>query len=618
MRKVLATALLFFVVFFVGSSVCFAEEAEVTEVEPEVVTGSRIYSDLYEVPAPTYVITAEEIRQSGATDLGALLESRIPGIYLKKKSGVAQQSQIWFRGFTNQVLVLSNGIPLYSSSIGVDFGAVDFRSFALEDIERIEIVKGGASAIYGSYAAGGVINIITKKPEKPGGRVVAGTGPSGWRWYYITGNTGDDELKAGIWYERVEEGRKRLFYYLSPSNRYDSLGYKGDAYGLSLGGKNWYFLASWGDYRYQYEGVYPTFNDEKKEYDRYSFRYDWNNWYLLAGYDYQRYDILQNTNNFFEDRAYTAEVGGKRSFGETLLAWGLLYRLEDTEFRDEGAGNPVVSKDRYNLAPFLEASFPFGDWVANLGLRYEIWRQESNDHDEPIPKISLQRQFADGNMIYISASRVFAMPSFYMLFADYDMGWGWKTVGNPDLKPEKGWSYELGLKGFSSEEPWQIGVFFTVLDEKIKYDDRFPDPSTYINVAQFRSYGIEASKKWNLGKNWSLGLNGTWQMPEEKAAATSDWARSTALPEWEIGGSFEYRNYPWTALLIHNWSGNQGNRDSNHFSQVDFALSWESEEDTVRLSVINIFGKDNIFEAGFNSYYYGPERGLRLSWERRF
>ncbi|KUK60858.1 MAG: TonB-dependent receptor plug [Synergistales bacterium 57_84] len=71
MRKVLATALLFFVVFFVGSSVCFAEEAEVTEVEPEVVTGSRIYSDLYEVPAPTYVITAEEIRQSGATDLGS-------------------------------------------------------------------------------------------------------------------------------------------------------------------------------------------------------------------------------------------------------------------------------------------------------------------------------------------------------------------------------------------------------------------------------------------------------------------------------------------------------------------------------------------------------------------
>ncbi|HRV71217.1 MAG TPA: TonB-dependent receptor [Thermovirgaceae bacterium] len=592
--------------------------AEVTTVAPEVVTGSRIYTDLNEVPAPAYVITAEDIAASGASDLGALLDSRIPGIFMKKKSGVAQQSQIWFRGFTNQVLVLSNGIPLYSSSIGVDFGAVDFRSFALEDIERIEVVKGGASAIYGSMAAGGVINIITKKPEKPGGKVVAEAGPSGWRRYYVSGNTGGDVLNAGIWYERVEEGRKRLFYDTSPTNRYDSLGYKGDAYGLNLSGKHWIFKASWGDYKYQYEGNWTAFNDEKKTYSRYSFRYDWDNWYLLTGYDTQRYDILQNPNNYFEDSAYTAEVGGKSALGEALVAWGLYYRREDTEFKDDGAVNPVVSKDRYNLAPFIEASYPLGEWVANLGLRYEIWRQDSNDHDELIPKLSLQRQFANGNMIYISASRVFAMPTFYMLFADYDMGWGDKTVGNPDLKPEKGWSYELGLKGIDLLEPWQIGVFLTVLDEKIKYDYRFPFPSTYINVAEFRTYGIEATKKWKLGTNWTLGLNGTWQMPEEKATATSDWVRSTAVPEWEIGGSLEYKSGPWTALLIHSWSGNQGNRDSDHLSQVDLALSWESEVDTVRLNLINVFGKENIFEAGFGSYYYGPERGIKLSWERRF
>ncbi|HDQ93028.1 MAG TPA: hypothetical protein ENN89_02795, partial [Synergistetes bacterium] len=258
--------------------------AEVAVVAPEVVTGSRIYTDLDEVPAPTYVITAEDIAASGASDLGALLESRIPGIYMKKKSGVAQQSQIWIRGFTDQVLVLSNGIPLYRSSKGSDFGPVDLRSFALEDIERVEVVKGGASAIYGSTAAGGVINIITKKPEKPGGKVVVEAGPSGWRRYYVSGNTGGDVLNAGIWYERVEEGRKRLLYQTTPANRFDSLSYKSDAYGLTLSGDKWILKAASGESKYQFYspkwGGGADLNDEKKTYSRYSFRYDWDNWYL--------------------------------------------------------------------------------------------------------------------------------------------------------------------------------------------------------------------------------------------------------------------------------------------------------------------------------------------------
>ncbi|MDD3134456.1 MAG: TonB-dependent receptor plug domain-containing protein, partial [Synergistales bacterium] len=209
MRKVsAAVSLLVTGLFFLCAGSRFAW-AETVFVEPEVVTGSRIYTELSEVPAPTYVITAEEIAVSGAMDLGTLLDRNVPGIFMKKKTGVSQQSEVVIRGITTEILVLVDGIPYYRSSHLADGATVDLRSFPLENIERIEIVKGGGSAIYGSMAAGGVLNIITKKTVAPGGMILAEAGSNDWRRYYVSGNAVGGDLSAGIWYERIDEGRKR-------------------------------------------------------------------------------------------------------------------------------------------------------------------------------------------------------------------------------------------------------------------------------------------------------------------------------------------------------------------------------------------------------------------------
>ncbi|GAB6280365.1 MAG: TonB-dependent receptor [Thermovirga sp.] len=618
MGKVLAIALLFFVVFFVASSVCFAEEAEVAEVEAEVVTGSRIYADLDEIPAPTYVITAEDIRSSGAVDLAEILEKKVPGIFVKQKSGVTQDAQIALRGVLTEVLVLVDGIPLYRSSHAANAATVDYRAFPLETIERIEVVKGGASAVYGSMAAGGVINIITKKSDIAGGKIVAETGPNDWSRYYVSGNTGGGNLSAGVWYERVEEGRKRLFYDTTPDKRYDSLDYKGDAYGVNIAGDRWVFRVATGEYKYKYNSPnwltgLAELNDEKKEYDRYSFRYDADSWYILTGYDTQRFDILQNTGNFYEDSAFTSEFGGKSVIGDALVAWGVFYRYEDTDF-SAGGSDPVISKNRSNIAPFTELSYSFGDWVANLGLRYEMWDQESNDYDELIPKISLQKQFVNGDIFYASASRVFAMPSLYELYADIPSWW---FFGNPDLKPEIGWSYELGLKSAAMDDSWNVGLFFLEIQDKIRTNDSW---TSYINLAEFRSYGIEASKDWRLNSAWTTGLHYTWQHPEEKETSSSAWDRSYGIPEWEIGGFLGYGDGPWSALLSVNWAGNiMGNAtwDPDNYVLVDMVLSWETSDDTLRLSCINLLDEEYTYDSA-DWYYYGPERGFRLSWERRF
>ncbi len=618
MRKFFVLVFLVFAVVMAVNAGCPGAEAGVASVAPEVVTGSRIYTDLDEIPAPTYVITAEDIKQSGAVDLAEVLEKKVPGIFVKQKSGVTLDAQITLRGVLTEVLVLVDGVPLYRSSHAANAATVDYRAFPLDTIERIEVVKGGGSAVYGSMAAGGVINIITRKSDSAGGKIVAEAGPNDWRRYYVSGNADGGSVSAGVWYERVEEGRKRLFYYTTPDNVFYSLDYKGDAYGVNIAGDRWVFRIATGEYRYKYNspswgGGPPELNDEKKGYDRYSFRYDSDSWYLLAGYDTQRFDILQNTGNFYEDSAFTSEFGGKSVIGDVLVAWGVFYRCENTEFSAGGA-DPVISKDRSNIAPFAELSYSFENWVANLGLRYEMWDQGSNDYDELIPKISMQRQFPGGNLFYISASRVFAMPSLYELYADVPSWW---FSGNPDLKPERGWSYELGLKSAAMDDSWSAGLFFLDIQDKIRTNDSW---NSYINLAEFRSYGIEASKNWRLDSSWMTGVHATLQRPEEKETGSSAWTRSYGIPEWEIGGYLEYKDGPWTALLSVNWAGNRmGNAtwDPEDYVLADLTLSWGSGNDTVRFYCVNIFDSEYLYNsAGW--YYYGPERGLRLSWERRF
>jgi len=420
----------------------------------------------------------------------------------------------------------------------------------------------------------------------------------------------------------LEEGKRRLFYDTVPVNRFDSLEYRGDSFGLSLSGDRWTFRATSGEYRYKYftpgwEQGFADLNDERKSYSRYSFRYDADFWYLLAGYDAQVYEILQNADNVYEDRAFTVEIGGRKDVGEALVAWGVFSRFEDTELSD-GWGAPVVSRNRYNLAPFLEVSFPVSDWIANLGMRYEIWRQDSNDQNELIPKISFQRQFANGDIFYLAASRVFAMPSFYEMYVEN----AWST-GNPDLKPEKGWSYEAGIKG-SDQYSWGVGFFYTALEDKIK---SVPDPginnSTYLNLADFRTYGVEISRSWKLGEDWTFSFNGTWQHPEEKQDSSSPWVRSYGVPAWEVGGTLKYGSGPWEVILGLSWAGNRAgdagwyNWDAEDYVLVDLAVSWNFGDDRIILFCDNLLNEVYTYNsAGW--HYYGPERGFRLRWERRF
>lgn len=127
-----------------------------------VVTGTRTPKFLKDTPIQTRVITSREIEKTDATNIQDLLQQELPGVEFSY--AMNQQTHLNFSGFGGQgVLFLIDGERLASETMD----DVDFTRLNMVNVERIEIVKGAASALYGSNATSGVINIITKKTDKP-------------------------------------------------------------------------------------------------------------------------------------------------------------------------------------------------------------------------------------------------------------------------------------------------------------------------------------------------------------------------------------------------------------------------------------------------------------------
>lgn len=126
-----------------------------------VVTGTRSERRLLDVPVRTEVISRSDIQKSHARDLAEALRHQ-PGLLLKDIHGKSG-SELWLQGLdADRVLVLINGHPV-SASTG---STVDLSQISTVDVERIEIVKGAVSALYGSAAMGGVVNVILREPEE--------------------------------------------------------------------------------------------------------------------------------------------------------------------------------------------------------------------------------------------------------------------------------------------------------------------------------------------------------------------------------------------------------------------------------------------------------------------
>jgi iron complex outermembrane receptor protein len=170
MRRLVLTVLTFFLGFSLGSQVLYAQEADQKEkgaefeLEEVVVTATKTPTTVREAPASVTVVTSEDLEKKNVKNLDSALRNEV-GLFDRRGKGMTETvTNVQMRGFTGpeRTLILFDGQPLNTGYTA----SVNWNVLPVEDVERVEIVRGPFSSLYGRYAMGGVINVIPKVPEK--------------------------------------------------------------------------------------------------------------------------------------------------------------------------------------------------------------------------------------------------------------------------------------------------------------------------------------------------------------------------------------------------------------------------------------------------------------------
>ncbi len=502
-----------------------------------VVTATRVETPVEKLPVSVQVITSKEIAESGVSNLDDLLIRYLP-YHFHKYPGVTTQVKV--RGFgtnlfgeagrRNEVLILIDGNPAGTSNIA---------AIPLENIERIEIVKGPGSVVYGASAMGGTINIITKKGI---GRPTASAGYTHGSWNlsktHFSSQGGILSGKLGF----SIGGRviNRLDYEPGESDSdYENTQYKDEGFSGTFTFKP--TLKSMFTVTSQYFHAWdvgtpgaewsPTPKDSKDELRRYlSLSYDWGDKTLVHLSYYYTWDVKRwYWKSWGDKNRYRSKIQGVRSH-VSIPTWGFgrLTAGFDWEDGDVAFEQYTPSSEYYNLGWFLEEEATFGKLSLLGGLRYDYFHikptstggltveSDTEDYDHVSFRIGATYQITDFLRARASYGTGFGSPNAEEIAGSYVYSyWGttFKYLGNSSIDPEKAHTYEVGLDLSTRRVKAGIDFFHTDYDDKITpifvsssgstvtYKYKNTDGATYEGI---EGYILLTLEKNIFGKRWFL------------------------------------------------------------------------------------------------------------------
>lgn len=528
--------------------VAIAEETEndTINLDELVVTATRKEKKIKDLPPSIGVVGRAEIEQLDAKNVTELI-SEVPGVSVNGTSGDGSTLSISLRGVnpsrTNKILVLVNGIPMNSAWTGTVYW-YDLPS--PNQIERIEVIKGPASALYGGWGIGGCVNIITRRGAvKPETRIATAFGSYGAMEYSAeTSGNAKNKLtyQLGANYEKKDGYRDRTA-----------------AENVSFSTKLGYLISDRADIEMDFG--YSSVDTEtagaltKEQYEadpkqaesqfgrremkrmiyNLTFRQDVGDddslrvtsYYNTLDYDY----VWTSRDSGVKYDTYT--IGGEIQYtlNHTLfgrknsLIFGPTIRYDNAEAKTfdtvngEMTGDPTantVSKPMFWAVYFQDECHVTDRLTMTTGVRYDKaqYDQENRiDTDESgttsmdavSPMLGLSYRLFEGTTLFGNIGKGFAPPSTSKLYG---------TNGNPDLEPETATNYEVGLR--SSSLDWldlTATIYLMDVEDEIVLAD-VNGESMYINTGETRHEGVEAELDVNLPKGFTPFVNYTYQNAE--------------------------------------------------------------------------------------------------------
>ncbi|MUG92593.1 TonB-dependent receptor [Scytonema sp. UIC 10036] len=606
---------------------------------------------------PVYVITGEEIEAQGAKTVREALRF-LPGILPDGTVGteVNALSGQFIRGSNSeQVLILLDGRPI--NNLGS--GSFDLSEITSNIVERIEVLPGGGSTLYGSSAIGGVINIITRPPTETlttRGEVTVGAyglnqqtiqnsrkvGNIGWVVGYnrtqadnnylysipeanfegtrknnealynnfnvkLEGNIGDrNTLTLSTLYLSKDQGvpggvpipfpvfGQGYFNSLTDNNRkYTDQVLTDLTWASKLGGGNdslltakFYadFLNTRSDNRTGTLNVQNRFDNEQNSYGM-QVQHSWNfakNQALVYGFDYRSVSARNSTFTYFNNQQTV-------SYDDSINQGALFARYE------------------INFTP---------SFSMNFGIRQDFSSLVNGSFTSP--SVGAKLALTDSTTIRANYIRNFRAPTLFNLYAR-----GSTFVGNPNLEPEKGNSYDIGIdQKLGNFGLLRLTFFNNTISDLIAYNFAVP-VATYENIGLVRTLGIEAVLNLQLAKNLYAFVNYTLNEPRILESVNLDEEdnelRFAGADSLNFGVSYETPQGLYAGILMHSLGSYPTNNTNTEFlpgyTTFDFKLRVPlSDKIVIAGSVDNIFNQryqlfpgfpdaGRVFQVGINSTF---------------
>ena len=625
------------------TTVASTEANDASESHVINVTANRMALLNLDTPAAMDVITDKDIMNSGAKNAFDAV-NMVPGItsFSYGASGLeygAMDSRVNIRGLERGSLILVNGVPMNLNGKG------GLSSIPTGSIARIEVLKGAASALYGSDAMSGVVNVITKTPTKEGGSATIGVGNMGSQTYKI--NYGTPRFLIGI--ERGFFGKQ------DPSTpvRTDSVshprGYeyytardKGNSLGIFMSGKL-SDKVTLNFSRFEGKSAYAQLSTESNATNRnrhsttYAYDDSKNNASLIykdgnttGTLFYNDRDLkgknrkhslpsyTSNDSNYIA-RQYGFDVQHEWDFrgGKDYLIAGVLGKRET--YRTT-SGPVYASPHRHSLALYGSYSYQINPkWTTVIGLRYTDIKDPVKNQHVLTPQFQLNHRINKESSVYMNVGKAFTMPNLSDTFKTVNRQY--QSVSGRNLKPEEGWNYELGYKHITDKDSWKVAAFYMDFKNFFSWKPDSNGKNTIrVNGGRYRNVGIEAQYGRKLTDHLKMTVGASYSNPKQREIDKTYWKQ--ANPKLQFTGGLHYNSSTWTAGTSINFvTKRMKNRDGGTNPNL---VAWNAyvgyqfnENSSLRLDARNLLNRHNVISNGDWEYWDEPFN-YQLSYTQKF
>lgn len=600
--------------------------------EHMVVTGTYAPQKASRLSSPIFVVDKAEIEALQKTNVTEVLRT-IPGVLVNQEGGAGGVTSVSIRGGeSNFTVVMIDGVQV-NDTTNTRGGSYDFNNLNINSVQRIEVIRGTQSVLYGSDALSGVINIITIAPtQELKNAINAGVGENGYyqAGYQLTGTGGRVGYALNL--QRLDSGEQvegseykgsevtgRLDINLQSRTRIlANLRY--------VDGEKTSFPEQSGGPVYAVERTLD--NSDSDDFsgrinlaqgigDMWTTEFDIN--YFLRKEDattpgvapYQ--DRPPQTQKSDYDRIRAFWINTLELPADSDLAFGIDGRWERGEITGTldffGMLFPTDFKlDRDTVGAFVDYGYRTeGGLVLQASAR---WDDPEGFDPETTGRIGLKVPVASsGVSLFGNVGSGYKLPSFFAL--------GHGLVGNPDLKPEKATTGDLGVEWVHGEKALlRLTGFYNDYEDLIDFDE---SSFTNVNRDEVTSKGAEFEVHWFPLATLDLRLHLTYTdidvvdsdrnlegRPPWKGGIVADWR---FMPRWTVGINYEYTDEVYASSL---WTGSTVEQTLDSWHRVDANLRWQAT-DGINLSLVvnNLLDADYEEAVGFP----GPSRWARLVGE---